>query len=149
MPGVSEQTCPHGCDLAEFGTHEESCPLEPRDPPGYDATVRRRALDLFSGDLIHGPCGRKLSEHPGSIAALCRFPAVDRPAVEFTRDTEPRVRVVGLPDTVHLPGDVLEALDHLARVCRTAYGMGVEVTADGDLDEVRAALDTIRRRLDL
>lgn len=89
---------------------------------------------------------------PARIPSSFPLPMVRRELperVEFARDTEPRVRVVGLPDTVHLPGDVLEALDHLARVCRTAYGMGVEVTADADLDEVRDALELIRRRLDL
>jgi hypothetical protein len=75
-------------------------------------------------------------------------PARQEP-VEFIRDTEPRVLVRGLPDPGHMPDAVSTALDGLARACRDAYGMGVEVTAEGDLDEVREALELIRRRLDL
>lgn len=103
-------------------------------------------------DLIHSRCGKRAAEHPypASPMIACPFPALPTGAIpiEFVQDTEPRVRVVGLPDTVHLPGDVLEALDHLARVCRTAYGMGVEVEADRS-EEVAEAMDTLRRALGL
>jgi hypothetical protein len=67
--------------------------------------------------------------------------------VEFAQHVEPAVRVVGIPDTVHLPGDVLEALEHLACVCRTAYGLGVEVESGGEREAAVLALETIRRYL--
>lgn len=70
------------------------------------------------------------------------------PEVEFAvAPVEPVVRVVGIPDTVQLPGDVLEALEHLARVCRTAYGMGVEVEAAGEREAAQLAVETLRRYL--
>lgn len=101
--------------------------------------------------MLHARCGRPSHEHPGGfhLGGPCPFPAVDREPVEFTRDTEPRVLVRGLPDPAHMPAAVSDALDGLAAACREAYGMGVEVTAEGDLDEVRDALELIRRRLDL
>lgn len=120
---------------------------------GRDAVSRTDPPDLEVEGLqlvrVHPWCGRPLSEHPPEArapGAACPFPA--QAPVEFARDDEPRVRVLGLPDTVHLPGDVMEALDHLARVCRTAYGMGVEVEADRS-EELSEALDVVRRGLGL
>lgn len=108
---------------------------------------------LVSVELLHARCGKPAREHPhpGIVEQVCPFPALPHAGIplEFVRDTEPRVLVRGLPDPAHMPEPVAAALDQLAAACREAYGMGVEVTADGDLDDIRDALDTIRRRLDL
>lgn len=97
---------------------------------------------------VHERCGRPLDQHPHGQTVGCAFP--ERPPIEFaTAEAEPRVRVVGLPTAGPIPREVMAALDHLAEVCRATYGLTVEVLADDTLDEVREALDTIRRRLDL
>ena len=61
--------CPHGCDLATYGTHVEDCPLEPRDAPGtlYDLNNQRirrtpapRWVPVAREDLQSGDDMRKI-----------------------------------------------------------------------------------------
>jgi len=92
---------------------------------------------------------RALAELVAPVPLARAFPELAaREPVEFAvREREDAVRV-RLPDTASIPPAVLQALDALATACREAYGLGVEVIAD-DRDDARAALDVLRRCLDL
>lgn len=152
MPGVSEQTCPNGCDLAEFGTHQgpPDCDLDPQPPDAAEQTRRRVELEgrlagLDIPSLIHVRCGRPFGEHPhGSPNLGCPFDALAWREVEFA-PAEPTIRVVALPNPGQLPAPVAEALTALAQACRDTYGMGVEVEGETGREVAREALDTLRR----
>ena len=74
-------------------------------------------------------------------------PTVGHPVEIALVPAESAVRVVGIPDTTAIPPEVMRGLAELARACRDAYGMGVEVEAQQNHEAAVLAVETLRRYL--
>jgi hypothetical protein len=96
-----------------------------------------------------GPAGQSRAEEPPVLLQLQYVrPGAHREPVEFAvRPPEPAVRIVGVPDPSSIPPEVMRCLDDLARACREAYGLGVEVEGGGEREAALLALETLRRYL--
>lgn len=119
-------------------------------PRGYASSAEPiEQLPVVRTELIHSRCGKPAAEHPypASPTIACPFPELPLAGFPIV-PVEPTIRVCGIPDPSSIPPEVMRLLDDLARACRDAYGLGVEVTAD-DPEQLAEALDMLRRGLGL